>query len=95
MTNTETIEPGRVELIDQITQLQCYNHTKRYSSAVWAFLWLSDLSRLQQLKTELQVHLSSVREDLASNDDVKRTNPTVMATTALFSPKDSHGCDRD
>lgn len=71
MSDTEFNEPGRVELTDQIAQLQCHDHTKLYSSAAWAFFWLADLSRLQQLKIEHEVHLSRVSGDLASDDDAE------------------------
>jgi hypothetical protein len=64
MADTEFNEPGRAELIEQIAEILFIDRSKPYSSAAWALLWLADLSRLQQLKTDLNEF--SVRRDFAT-----------------------------
>lgn len=88
MSDTEFNEPGRVELSYQIAQLQYHDHTKLHSSAAWAFLWLAELSRLQQLKIEHEVHLSKVSGDLASDDDDR----TVQQEQSCMGALDEYFC---
>lgn len=64
MADTEFNEPGRAELIEQIAEILFTDRFKPYASAAWAFLWLADLSRLQQLTTNLKDVL--VRRHLAN-----------------------------
>lgn len=46
-------EPGREELIKEIAQLLFPDANFEYYCVAWAFLWHADLSRLQQLKTDI------------------------------------------
>jgi hypothetical protein len=46
-------EPGRAELVKEIAAILFLQPNHEYPSVVWAFLWHADLSRLQQLKSEI------------------------------------------
>lgn len=46
-------EPGREELIKEIAELLLPTASAEHYCVAWAFLWHADLSRLQQLKTEI------------------------------------------
>ncbi|EEA19615.1 conserved hypothetical protein [Talaromyces marneffei ATCC 18224] len=53
MANAEAHEPGRAELIKEIADILYWADDFTYSSALWAFLWLSDMSCLEKLKRRL------------------------------------------
>lgn len=46
-------EPGREELIKEIIDVMFITPMSQQVCVAWAFLWHADLSRLQQLKTEI------------------------------------------
>lgn len=62
-------EPGRAELIKEIAAVLFPFPSSRHSFTAWVFLWHVDLSRLQELKTEIndpsvRLQFGSLYEDV-------------------------------